>query len=39
VRGRIATRPWALMETCGGQTHSIMHDRLVQVAADAFVLV
>ena len=24
--GRIATRPWAIMEVCGGQTHSIIRN-------------
>lgn len=25
---RVVTRPWALMEICGGQTHSIMRHGL-----------
>ena len=24
--GRITTRPWAIMEVCGGQTHSIIRN-------------
>jgi hydrogenase expression/formation protein HypD len=36
---RIVTHPWVLMEIFGGQTHSIMHGRLVQVADNAFVAV
>lgn len=26
--GRIATRPWAIMEVCGGQTHSIIRNAI-----------
>ncbi|HEX7433913.1 MAG TPA: hydrogenase formation protein HypD [Anaerolineaceae bacterium] len=28
---RIVTRPWAMMEICGGQTHAIMHYGLDQI--------
>ncbi len=28
---RIVTRPWVIMEICGGQTHSIMHSGLDQL--------
>ena len=29
--GKTVTRPWAIMEICGGQTHSIMHSGLDQL--------
>jgi len=29
--GRIATRPWAIMEICGGQTHSIIRNGIDQL--------
>jgi hydrogenase expression/formation protein HypD len=29
--GRIATRPWAIMEVCGGQTHSIIRTGIDQL--------
>jgi hydrogenase expression/formation protein HypD len=29
--GRIATRPWAIMEVCGGQTHSIIRNGVDQL--------
>jgi hydrogenase expression/formation protein HypD len=29
--GRIATRPWAIMEVCGGQTHSIIRNGIDQL--------
>jgi hydrogenase expression/formation protein HypD len=29
--GRIASRPWAIMEVCGGQTHSIIRNGIDQV--------
>ncbi len=29
--GRIARRPWAIMEVCGGQTHSIIRNGIDQV--------
>jgi hydrogenase expression/formation protein HypD len=28
---RVVTRPWTLMEVCGGQTHAIMHFGLDQL--------
>ena len=28
---RIATRPWAIMEVCGGQTHSIIRHGIDQL--------
>src|SRR5260370_635475 len=30
---RIVTRPWALMEVCGGQTHSIIRNGIHQLLA------
>ena len=30
----IVTRPWVLMEICGGQTHSIMQSGLDQLLPD-----
>jgi len=32
--GRIVTRPWAIMEVCGGQTHSIIRNGIDQVLPD-----
>ena len=29
--GRIVTRPWAIMEVCGGQTHSIIRNGIYQL--------
>ena len=29
--GRLATRPWAIMEVCGGQTHSIIRNGIDQI--------
>ena len=29
--GRIVTRPWAIMEVCGGQTHSIIRNGIDQI--------
>jgi hydrogenase expression/formation protein HypD len=29
--GRIVTRPWAIMEVCGGQTHSIIRHGIDQL--------
>jgi hydrogenase expression/formation protein HypD len=29
--GRITTRPWAIMEVCGGQTHAIIRNGLDQI--------
>ena len=29
--GRIVTRPWAIMEVCGGQTHSIIRNGIDQL--------
>ncbi|MEN1680133.1 MAG: hydrogenase formation protein HypD [Planctomycetota bacterium] len=31
---RIATQPWAIMEVCGGQTHSIIRNGIDQVLPD-----
>ena len=28
---RVATRPWAIMEVCGGQTHSIIRNGVDQL--------
>jgi hydrogenase expression/formation protein HypD len=32
--GRIVTRPWAIMEVCGGQTHSIIRNGIDQLLPD-----
>ena len=29
--GRIATRPWTIMEVCGGQTHAIIRHGLDEI--------
>ena len=29
--GRLVTRPWAIMEVCGGQTHSIIRNGIDQI--------
>ena len=31
---RITTRPWAIMEVCGGQTHSIIRNGIDQLLPD-----
>ncbi len=31
---RIATKPWAIMEVCGGQTHSIIRNGIDQILPD-----
>jgi hydrogenase expression/formation protein HypD len=31
---RLVTRPWAIMEVCGGQTHSIIRNRIDQILPD-----
>ncbi len=31
---RIVTRPWAIMEVCGGQTHSIIRNGIDQILPD-----
>ena len=36
---RIVTRPWALMEICGGQTHSIMRHGLDELLPDQIELI
>ncbi|HWQ55488.1 MAG TPA: hydrogenase formation protein HypD [Bryobacteraceae bacterium] len=36
---RIATRPWVLMEVCGGQTHSIIKHGIDRLLPDAIELV
>ncbi|NBC16458.1 MAG: hydrogenase formation protein HypD [Bacteroidetes bacterium] len=36
---RITTRPWTLMEICGGQTHSIVRFGIDQLLPDAITLV
>ncbi len=28
---RVVTRPWAIMEVCGGQTHSIIRNGIDQI--------
>jgi hydrogenase expression/formation protein HypD len=37
--GRTVTRPWVIMEICGGQTHSIMRFGIDQLLPDAIELV
>jgi hypothetical protein len=29
--GRVTTKPWVLMEICGGQTHAFLHHGLDQM--------
>jgi hydrogenase expression/formation protein HypD len=36
---RITTRPWAVMEVCGGQTHSIIRNGLDQILPDGIELI
>jgi hydrogenase expression/formation protein HypD len=36
---RLTTRPWALMEICGGQTHSIMRHGLDELLPDGLELI
>lgn len=36
---RVATRPWAIMEVCGGQTHSIIRNGIDQLLPDTVRLV
>jgi len=36
---KLVTRPWVLMEICGGQTHSIMRYGLDQIIPDEIELV
>ena len=31
---RIVTQPWAIMEVCGGQTHSIIRNGIDQILPD-----
>lgn len=37
--GRITTRNWAIMEVCGGQTHSIIRNGIDQLLPDALELI
>ncbi|MEZ6096833.1 MAG: hydrogenase formation protein HypD [Pirellulaceae bacterium] len=37
--GRIVTRPWAIMEVCGGQTHSIIRNGIDQILPDEIELI
>ncbi len=37
--GRITTRPWAIMEVCGGQTHSIIRNGIDQLLPDSIELI
>ncbi|MCP3934888.1 MAG: hydrogenase formation protein HypD [Actinomycetia bacterium] len=37
--GRVTTRPWSLMEVCGGQTHSIVRNGLDQLLPEEIRLV
>ncbi|NIO43546.1 MAG: hydrogenase formation protein HypD, partial [Burkholderiales bacterium] len=36
--GRIVTRPWTLMEVCGGQTHAIVRFGIDQLLPDGITL-
>jgi Hydrogenase maturation factor len=36
---RIVTRPWALMEVCGGQTHTIIRNGIDQLLPDGVELI
>ncbi len=36
---RITTKPWAIMEVCGGQTHSIIRNGIDQLLPDAIELI
>ncbi|MBW7882325.1 MAG: hydrogenase formation protein HypD [Caldilineaceae bacterium] len=36
---RLTTRPWAIMEVCGGQTHSIIRNGIDQLLPDAIELI
>ena len=36
---RITTRPWAIMEVCGGQTHSIIRNGIDQLLPDDIELI
>lgn len=38
IRGRV-TRPWTLMEVCGGQTHSIIRNGIDQLLPDAIEMI
>ena len=35
----IVTRPWAIMEVCGGQTHSIVRSGIDQLLPDGLELI
>lgn len=37
--GKVVTRPWVLMEICGGQTHAFLHHGLDQMLPDQIELV
>jgi hydrogenase expression/formation protein HypD len=37
--GKMATRPWTLMEVCGGQTHSIMKHGIDRLLPDSIELI
>ena len=37
--GRITTRPWAIMEVCGGQTHAIIRNGIDQLLPDPIELI
>ncbi len=36
---RITTRPWAIMEVCGGQTHSIIRNGIDQLLPEEIELI
>ncbi len=36
---RIVTKPWAIMEVCGGQTHSIIRNGIDQILPDAIEMI
>jgi len=37
--GRITTRPWTLMEICGGQTHSLVKNGILEMLPDKITMV
>ena len=37
--GRVVTRPWVLMEICGGQTHAFLHHGLDEMLPGGIELV
>ncbi len=37
--GAIVTRPWTLMEVCGGQTHSLVKNGILNMLPDSILMV